>query len=34
MALVEAWQRLVLDGLIVDWPSKDPAHDTKNWLTC
>ena len=31
MALVEAWQRLVLDGLIVDWPPKDPAHDTRNF---
>ncbi len=27
MALVEAWQRLVLDGLIVDWPPKDPRYE-------
>ena len=27
MALVEAWQRLVLDGLIVDLPPKDPRYE-------
>lgn len=26
MALVEAWQRLVLDALIVNWPQKDPQY--------
>jgi len=29
MALAEAWQRLVLDGLIVDWPPKDPRYNTE-----
>lgn len=29
LAIVEAWQRLVLDGLIVNWPSKDPHYDTQ-----
>jgi len=29
LAVVEAWQRLVLDGLIVNWPSKDPRYDTQ-----
>lgn len=27
-ALAEAWQRLVVDGLIVDWPAYDPRHET------
>lgn len=27
-ALAEAWQRLVVDGLIVDWPAYDPQHET------
>lgn len=26
-ALAEAWQRLVVDGLIVDWPAYDPRHE-------
>ena len=29
LAIAEAWQRLVLDGLIVNWPSKDPRYDTQ-----
>lgn len=29
LAIIEAWQRLVLDGLIVNWPSKDPRYDTQ-----
>ena len=31
MALVEAWQRLVLDALIVNWPQKDPQYSSDGW---
>ncbi len=31
MALVEAWQRLMLDGLIVNWPAKDPQYSTEGF---
>jgi uncharacterized protein (TIGR02391 family) len=26
IALMEAWQQLILNGLIVDWPARDPAY--------
>ena len=29
MSLVEGWQRLVLDGLLVDWPPKDRQYTTE-----
>lgn len=29
MSLVEGWQRLVLDGLLVDWPPKDRRYTTE-----
>jgi uncharacterized protein (TIGR02391 family) len=29
IALVEAWQRLVLDGLLVNWPPQDPHYQSE-----
>lgn len=31
LALAEAWQRLVLDGLVVNWPPEDPQFGTKGF---
>jgi uncharacterized protein (TIGR02391 family) len=31
LALAEAWQRLVLDGLIVNWPTNDPRYRTETF---
>jgi uncharacterized protein (TIGR02391 family) len=31
VALAEAWQRLVLDGLIVNWPPKDPQFNSSGF---
>lgn len=31
VALAEAWQRLVVDGLIVNWPPKDPQYTSSGF---
>jgi uncharacterized protein (TIGR02391 family) len=31
LALAEAWQRLVVDGLIVDWPPRDPQYTSEGF---